>query len=236
MTSTTDHKINHLATERRWDILAMLAAGDQSGIDMAREMDVYWSTFKAAVERMDLPEGVKLPEKGKRSYKINGPSASRRRERSGLKERDETIVGLRQNGLPYQTIADMYGISRERVRQIIAAHGADGGVCYLDPLDGRTTCPECGREFIVRQRARIGGYCSHKCGKAQEARDARARWIGRVEQIKSRLDAGKSWAEVAREIGIKNANTAYSICYRACQRYGLDFPYVREPHKNGGAS
>lgn len=48
----------------------------------------------------------------------------RRRKRSqGMRERDARIVELRRRGLTFQEIADRYGVTYQRIQQIVGRGG-----------------------------------------------------------------------------------------------------------------
>ena len=81
------------------------------------------------------------------------------------KARVEEIRKLREEGKTLVTIGDMFGISRERVRQVCE------GIPVPD-IRKRCNCHECGKEFVVRGKPGHSSikYCSHRCGKISHKR------------------------------------------------------------------
>lgn len=69
-----------------------------------------------------------------------------------MEKRAEDMLRLRfERKLTLQKIADRYGISRERVRQIIVQHSPTGDTGKVTAVKPKKLCKECGRETDARK-------------------------------------------------------------------------------------
>lgn len=80
-------------------------------------------------------------------------------------ERNAEIVRLRESGQTLQQIAVRFGISRERVRQILAHH----------PVSLTKVCPICNTPFTTNKMSTV--YCSKRCRMKNMERKRRERML-----------------------------------------------------------
>lgn len=151
-----------------------------------------------------------------------------------LKRRDE-IAQLRRDGKTYREIGEVYGITRERVRQILVKHG-DASLLGVDAPFGRqrreasekrrtVACATCGKEHVVHQVLPYKHYCSRAC------RWNRPEWRTRAAEIMALRQQGKTWREINKEIfpHMKNGPTAsYAFRFLAAwaKATGTDISHV----------
>ena len=115
------------------------------------------------------------------------------------------IIRLRTDGRGLQEIGQQFGISRERVRQIVEKHGgieaaaagkklaAEGRHAATVERRPKTICGFCNKTF---QNYRTRKYCSMKCSNyAKRRNDALAERAWTLRQ------AGATWAACAQAIG-----------------------------------
>ena len=145
--------------------------------------------------------------------------------------RTKEIVELRVSGLSYQQIANKFGVTRERVRQILKRVRPD--LCYRQR--GVTTkCKMCGTEF---QRIPSQGQvcCSADCAyQLKGEQSIKANWPQTERAIGLRLE-GKGWKEIAAELGVSKA-TAYRRIGRAGQFGLVDQETMNKCFPRGGSS
>lgn len=108
--------------------------------------------------------------------------------------RDQQIVQMRSEGMKYEEIGKKFGMTRERVRQIIvrdAQHltgiveGASKKVC--------TVC--------LKIHENSGPTCSKECAK--RLKSDKRKWTRDVMEAIMRLrDEGLTWAEVGEQVGL----------------------------------
>lgn len=199
------------------DDLAWITAGTTTREVCTRLRQPYWRV-SAALRKF----GIKLA----RPY--------RKVRLAFYEERAETINFLRQ----YQTlreIGERYGISRERVRQIIAATGGPSYSEVRHLARVPWTCAECGKkEMLPPYRAKIVRM-HPACFRAAVLRRGK-------EVVDARL-AGKRWLEIAAERRPNSSSSRTNYTNEALQarRYlrSIDappslweavFPGVRRPH------
>lgn len=132
-------------------------------------------------------------------------------------ERNAEIVALREREfLGYRAIAERYGITRERVRQILRDTAPEKpwlrGFAWGPKRRVTMTCKGCGKQMLDQQRSDTERYCSHRCAGRHKHRDTRARWIAFVKDEVAPLRlAGRTWAEIG-EIGETNP---FYVCVRS---------------------
>jgi DNA-binding CsgD family transcriptional regulator len=123
--------------------------------------------YKAIADKLDLV--VSLVHKvctGEGDLPVGQGTRGRKDEkkRNLQKERVGEIRKLREEGKTLIAIGDMFGISRERVRQVCE------GIPAPD-IRKRCNCHECGKEFIVHGKPHSSSkYCSRRCGKISHKR------------------------------------------------------------------
>lgn len=148
-----------------------------------------------------------------------------------LSERDKDICEWREQGnLSYQAIGDMYGISRERVRQILKVHGKAGDWFSMNRIEP-IPCKVCGKMWKPRQRAHAHYACSKVCNDIARSERAKARNMRFLRQAIALRSDGKTWRQVASETGLANANTAAAKAFRLADKWGVQLP--RAPWRGG---
>ena len=78
-----------------------------------------------------------------------------RKVRKTRQERDEIVFSLRQKGLKLREIAEKYGVTRQRIQQILGKTGT-----LYEPVVKKC---KCGKEFLVSYIKRKQKNCSRKC-------------------------------------------------------------------------
>lgn len=152
--------------------------------------------------------------------------------------RNREIVDMRDERKTLREIGDAYGISHERVRQILKKEGRADLCCYFHKI---RICKICGKG-VRGGLARIAlfrqtGTCSTECSK-------KARWLDptyppSVKAIKFlRMRAeGKTWAAITREIYDRPSNfpTAWNAVKTWGDRTGIDVSWAYGPGSHNRA-
>jgi uncharacterized protein (DUF433 family) len=138
--------------------------------------------------------------------KKNGKKTARKRGRRPVHtKRDLEIVRMHVEGIVHPQIAEQYGITRERVRQIVAMHDQE---------------PR--RIFQRRRRAESDAR------QAAEARQRKQKRDARLQALSSAWKRGASISEIAEEFGIRTPNAANALISYRRKRYPALFP-LRKP-------
>jgi len=134
---------------------------------------------------------------------------AKRRGRPGQAKRDAEIVRLHVEGVVHPRIAEQYGITRERVRQIVAMY---------DQVPRRT--------FQRKRRAET---------ELREAAERRQRKIQREAKLQALAAAwkrGDSITMIAAEFGLRTPHAANALISYRRSRYPALFP-LRKPWVRG---
>jgi uncharacterized protein (DUF433 family) len=124
-------------------------------------------------------------------------------------KRDLDIVRMHKEGVVHPRIAEEYGITRERVRQIVAMHDQE---------------PR--RIFQRRRRAETNAKA------AQDARQRKAKRDARLQALSAAWKRGASISEIADQFGIRTPNAANALISYRRKRYPALFP-LRKPWVHG---
>ena len=127
-------------------------------------------------------------------------------------KRDLDIVRMHKDGVVHPRIAEQYGITRERVRQIVAMH-------ELEPR----------RTFQRRRRA------EHEAKAATEARQRKTKREARLQALSAAWKRGDSISKIASAFGIRTPNAANALISYRRKRHPALFP-LRKPWVHGSRS
>ena len=120
------------------------------------------------------------------------------------RDRDAEIVNLRRSGMMLTEIGAKYGITRERVRQIIVRLGPDltDDMAREVRLGPKEHCAVCGIEFQYRNRARktCGSPKCHKTYIATKPPVLTDKQREYGEKILSLRAFGMTWKEISRHV------------------------------------
>jgi uncharacterized protein (DUF433 family) len=119
-------------------------------------------------------------------------------------KRDSDIIRMHVEGIVHPQIADKYGLTRERVRQIVAMY---------DQTPRRT---------MQRKRR-----AEEKVRSAAESRQRQAKREARLHALSAAWKRGDSISEIAEEFGLPNANAANSLISYRRKRHPALFPRRR---------
>lgn len=153
------------------------------------------------------------------------PNWRKRGRRPGTSQhpvRDAEIAGMRRMGATLKEIGDRYGLTRERVRQILKQYHSPelsglksrfhrGGFGYeAKPMPA---CRICGQPVQAKQAR----YCSPQC-KAK--RVGKNDW--RYRRGYELRVSGKTWREVAEALGYNSPEVAHLAVDRWARKRGID--------------
>lgn len=97
---------------------------------------------------------------------------------SEFSERNKTIAELVGNGATLQSVGDLYGISKERVRQIAGTLGVSARTCQIS--GSKRYCKKCGADISDRSRGAL--YCL-KCSPWYADRPEKCSICGRGDVL-----------------------------------------------------
>ena len=124
-------------------------------------------------------------------------------------ERNAEVVALLEAGeRTFQEIADIYGVSRERIRQIGIAHGYDRGHRYPPnrPLQGRRTmCPVCGDSI------RYGRLKQHRLAAGHTIHTGSYLTLRHLMVMREFYRKGLGYAAIGQIVGLPPATIKYHI-------------------------
>ena len=137
-------------------------------------------------------------------------------------------IGLREaKHMTYQEIGDKFGVTRERVRQVLQENGRQD-LCHLNWNRGRLSrgnCSGCGASMKgkpARQK-----FCSNECYSRYTSRTLTAREqhiISVVHEMRT-SNPPATWKQISVELGWTSGTVGASKFVKACKKVGLD-PYV----------
>ena len=153
-------------------------------------------------------------------------------EREALNRRDDEIIRLREQKWTYQKLADKYGISRERIRQILHAAGR-GDLCRYFTNTEDHTCAQCGKVFqaYAKNRDKPRKFCSPPCSHEymREHRQTKRESVGK-EIYEARIKTKRTWASLGREHYPETKQPgalAQSTAHRYAEYHKLPWPPVK---------
>ena len=160
--------------------------------------------------------------------------------------RNEEMVLRRREGKTLQEIGDEFGITRERVRQIVGPCEPKADNCVhcgkalpegRDPT--RLYCSAgCSRRSSYRRSIRTCEHCGEPSQGVLCKSCRRDRYAAEREAQYQRLEAmwgeGLSMAEIAESLGTSENSLGVLIC--RARRNGRKLPYRRVPKRVGGLS
>ena len=143
--------------------------------------------------------------------KKSGNKPKRRRGRPRIHaRRDAEIIRLHTKEIAHQRIADQYGLTRERVRQIVALHN------------------QVPRRTVQRRRR-----AEARVREAAIARERKSKAEARLQALSAAWKRGDSIAEIAAAFGMRTPNAANALVSYRRKRYPALFP-LRKPWVRGG--
>jgi transposase-like protein len=124
-------------------------------------------------------------------------------------KRDAEIIRMHVEGVVHPRIAERYGLTRERVRQIVAMY---------DQTPRRTMQRRRHAEDMARQAA--------------EARERKIKREARLQALSTAWKRGDSISEIAAGFGLRTPNAANALISYRRKRYPALFP-LRKPWVHG---
>jgi len=166
----------------------------------------------------------------KRADRLRARQARRQEAAEERSRRDATIVAATRRGLSTREIATGLGITRERVRQILAREGepAIPRGQILRPPAPRTavTCAACGKVSWRAARDFRAGYARYYCGP--QCQGAAQRRVTDVQAVLALRAEGASWAAIGRQFHA-SAQAAQRAVWRHLAQSGQLTAAVVEP-------
>ncbi len=136
-------------------------------------------------------------------HQKRGPTTGARKLRQ-FTERDAAIVRLYENGKTLEELGASFGITRERVRQILVRDGCNvrhRGQAKREARKITLVCPQCGesRRILPSKINRLNdAYCSASCRALDNPNHS-----GRRAYL-MRRDDRLVWSEIGRRLGLVN--------------------------------
>ena len=141
--------------------------------------------------------------------------ASRRAARIKTQaERAVKMAALRPEHT-HKQIGERWGITRERVRQILRAHGYDDLLPHPRPRIEKI-CPQCGSNFGAKmgiRQAETQKFCGTKCFSAHASSHMTDREREVVTATLKLRSEGKKWREVAKTLGFASSNPGTGLSH-----------------------
>jgi len=166
----------------------------------------------------------------KRADSLRARQARRQEAAEERSRRDATIVAATRRGLSSREIATGLGITRERVRQILAREGEPTipRAQILRPPAARTavTCAACGKVNWRAARDFRTEYARHYCGR--QCQGATQRRVTDVQAVLALRAEGASWAAIGRQFRA-SAQAAQRAVWRHLAESGQLTAVVVEP-------
>ena len=138
--------------------------------------------------------------------------------------RNAEIIALREQKLAYQEIGDRYGISRERVRQILKEEGRADLCGYSKgphaPQYETRTCRQCPKTFVCRATY-YQVFCSREC-RSRYITPRRRQAFDRMVILRGQ---GRSWRQVDIALGytaFKRGSRSHAEFHEICIDAGID--------------
>lgn len=194
---TTDNLLNR----HRWDIMAMANDG-KLATEIAKQLECSSNLVTRASKKL----GISLPKPPPQArYQ---PDKRRGQRPDGwYRPHWPKIIELREAGRTYQQIGDAFGITRERVRQILHQAGRSDltGPRHAAAEKPMYLCDECGEEFTPPQNHRFQPFCSPPCREKFRRKIKYKRDLPRAKRIVELRENGRSWLDTAMYTGLAGA-------------------------------
>jgi hypothetical protein len=144
-----------------------------------------------------------------------------------VSERTQDIVALREGGGTYQAIGDKWGISRERVRQILHKCGRSDLCHRRKGPTYRFFCDQCGKENRTQKKARQEGVCGRRKFCNRICMDTFRRTnLTEIEQkifdVIVEVRPAMTWKEVAETLEIEHWTGLPSRFKDCCTKLDID--------------
>ena len=191
---------------------------------------------RAAMVRhyQDLPEKTRAVKVTAQAFGLSASTVTKHLHAAGVKpdgrshkggnrkpmsERNRAVVQPRRSGATLEDTGAAFGMSKERVRQIVARYGdAEAKAVFCTrprPALVARACPCCGASFTKPAKQR---FCSRPCA----GRFNNPRTEGRAEAILAFRRRGISWKAAAAAVGMGTAAAAFIAVRRHRNRTGED--------------
>lgn len=117
----------------------------------------------------------------------------------------------------YEEIGALYGMTRERVRQILRMHGFDDAIGRKNgpSISVAQHCEDCGRPHEVSRRASSEKWTCRRC-----IRKRRSKVFQLAPQMLAMRQAGAKWKDVAEAFGFPNPCTPQTLILRWLRKTG----------------
>ena len=153
-------------------------------------------------------------------------------KRKGVGEHVDEMADMYKNGKTLQEIGEAFGVTRERIRQLLVAHYPDMKREVNPPLRNAAvketrTCPTCGTEFET-SKSDPRKFCTHECSSIAKKRTMWTR--DKAEVIMGLRQAGYTWSGIAEHFGYKRENGAPS--FRTSLRRWAPILFTKKELKN----
>ena len=130
-----------------------------------------------------------------------------------------TIIERREAGAKYQTIGDEFGISRERVRQILARWRPD--LTGYEDISVLVQCPHCGTKH-TRLPSSPKKFCDRTCWAEYHATRPTDIEQQAMDTALRMRPNGATWREVADALGMNTCFGLPTKIRRAAKKTGQD--------------
>lgn len=141
------------------------------------------------------------------------------------REEVHTIVAMARKGMVLADLGRRYGVSRQRINQIVHREipGYDGRVAARERSRITKTCPVCGKSFVVQKSAQRK-WCSLACRKVGYRRNLPPEVLRMRRRAYELRAGGMKWQEVCEELGLKHNAEAVRRARRHAEDTGLAWP------------
>ena len=136
----------------------------------------------------------------------------------------DKAVNLRTDGLTYREIGEKFGVTRERVRQVLKELSPE--LCGHIDSRQRMVCKQCGEVVLKKKRWE---FCSRRCSskyKATHPTDREHEIFALCVEARKR---GLSWRSVNKQLGWADTKTEtpLGLFKKICAKKGIDpSPYM----------
>ncbi len=212
---------NELINARRWEVVAA-AQEAKSMHGLCLQLGTSYSMTRRALEELGI----------KRKWPRGRPQNRTAKHIA----RDAEIILLREQDPPetLQQIGDRFGISRERVRQILNARGRTDlcGEAWWRLVRQRHeaqlvewTCANCGKAEKRRGKAVEAKTCSRRCfGEHKRPPLEETNYVLGPRILELR-EAGKTWDKIGQQLQLgRHAHTTFQ---RWAKRVGADISHLQ---------
>lgn len=206
------YTVEELLDLHRWDI-NMMVHQDWDVVHIAQKLGVTTNLVSRAAKHLGLK--IKRPSR----YAPQTPKNYGNQHRGWW----PAAIEMRENGkATYQQIGDAFGVSRERIRQILLVAGRRDLMSRKYVNRARETpiynCAQCEKPYAV-QPSHFTVFCSKECGVAFRAKELYKRDLPRAEKILARRQAGKTWELTAAYVGFSSGAACYSWLRYFCAKH-----------------